>query len=730
MRKKIFSFILIVTMIITGFTSCGSTEQQNGTEQKEIVLTGELEPVATFYDINLPFYDADLEFEWCEDDFVYLEKEWNKEAGLNICTMHRVAADGSGQPVQIYQSTTDDLSIWNFTMDDAGNFYTLSWRPVEESREYMLCKYDGNMQEIMCVKIETLTVKELGLVQEMWIDCTGRVILADWDSNVYFFDENLNFQWKETLRADFFDMNFVDAGEHGSFFATFDEMSARVSLLKIDFERQRVIAMPEINMSEYLGLNESLSVVGGGEYGVLLSTSKCLFKCNPENGDLDPWFDWKDSNMNVFGETVEEIKFHEINDEKFMTVWCYDWRDNTSEMAEISYIDKAYLPEKQTVVLGTGVYSDVKGWVDRFNRNSREYIVEIKEFETEDEMMQAFLFGKDEVPDIFDISIISSTMLSNKGILEDLTPYFNESQVVRKEDILPSVWNMCVEDGKLTSMITQYYFQTCVTSLDTISENGWTIEEFFSLEDKYPGSKPLEFYLYNNVLRTLGDMGFENFIDWEKKKCNFDSKEFISLIESIKALELDENVGEILSEQEEVMALLGKNYLVRWDYYRTPYYYRRMYKMYRGCVRNIGFPTADGEPYYKVLPDMQFSIYAGSDKKDGAWAFIEFLLTKEAQSWYGDSVWAFPARTDAFEEFLTKPQSPVRNYADDDMNIDTYDVFMNMIEHAHLAETGYMGAVSDMINEELQSYFGDAKTAKETAEIIQSRVQLYLDENY
>ncbi|MBQ8279322.1 MAG: extracellular solute-binding protein [Roseburia sp.] len=719
-------------MIITNLIGCGSGDEQIDSGNKEIALTGELAPVASFYDINLPLYDNNLKFEWCGDHFVYLEREWNKELGYNTCTLYKVPADSSGEAIQIHQSTTEDFGVWNYTMDEVGNLYALSWKRVGETKEFRLCKYDVNMQEILCVEPDTeqLSIEELGVIQEMYVDNAGRVILADWESNLYFFDENLNFVWKETLGADFYELNFVDAGEQGSFFARFDQMTSRVSLLKIDYEKQCMEALPEINMSNYLTMDEYLQIVSGGEYGVLLSTNKNLFKCNLTTGEVEPWFDWKDTNLNIYGETVKEIKFHAEGDEIFMTIWCYDWRDDTSEIAEISYVDKAYLPEKQTVVLGTMVYSDVEKWVDQFNRNNRQYIVEIKEYESTDELVQAFLFGKDEIPDILDISVTSSSMLDNKGILEDLEPYFKKSNVVNKEDILEPIWDMCKEDGKVTSIITQFYFQTCVTSLDTISEDGWTIEEFFSLEDKYPESSPLQYYKYNNVIRTLGDMGFENFIDWDKKKSDFDSTEFISLIEEIKSLDLNTNPVDVTQEEETINALLAKDFLLNWDYYRTPYAYRRLYKKYRGCVKNVGFPTSDGEPYYRVYPDMQFSIYSGSEKKEGAWAFIEFLLSEEAQTWYGDSTWAFPVRQDAYEEFLTKPHSAVNNYVDDDPNIDTYTVFMNMIEHAHLAENNNLGTISSIINEELQAYFENAKTAEETAEIIQSRVQLYLDENY
>lgn len=736
MRKRVISFILIVAIVLTSFAGCGNSERQEDNALKEIVPTGELAPVANFFDVNLPFYDINIDFVWQGDDFVYMEKEWDKDARRNICTLSRVPADGSDEAVQIYQTTAEEPSIWNFTMDDAGNFYTQSWVPIMDSdplvKEFTMCKYDANMQEILCVEpnSEQLSFSELNAADYMYADEAGHVVLADYECNVYFFDENLNFIWKEKLPNNFTEANFIDAGEQGSFFAEYDYMTCRVSLLKIEYDKQRLVAMPDINMSNYLEEYDTLKVVSGKEYGILLSGEEAMWKYNVDTGEVEEWFDWKDSNMNVYGDTIEEVRFHEeVEGEPFMSVWCYDsFTRGNSEIAEISYIDKAYLPEKQTVVLGT--LWEVGDWVSKFNRNSREYEVIVKTYENEDEMVQSFLFGQDEIPDILDISVTSSAMLENKGILEDLEPYFKKSDAVNKDDILEQIWDMCKTDGKVTSMMTCFYFQSCVTTAESISEDGWTIDEFFSLEEQYSESKPLLYYTYRTVFNTLGDMGVENFIDWEKNKSDFDSKEFIDLIERIKGLNVENSEPIYLDEQEEINSLLTKDYLLRCDYYNSPYWYRRVQKKYRGNIKNVGFPTTDGEPYYRVYPTLQFSIYSGSEKKDGAWAFIEYMLSEETQTWYGDDVWAFPVRQEAFEAFLTKPHSAVINYADDDESIDTYTVFINMIEHSHLRSNNSLGIISTIVNEELQAYFKNEKSAEDTAQIIQSRVQLYLDENY
>ena len=69
-------------------------------------------------------------------------------------------------------------------------------------------------------------------------------------------------------------------------------------------------------------------------------------------------------------------------------------------------------------------------------------------------------------------------------------------------------------------------------------------------------------------------------------------------------------------------------------------------------------------------------------------------------------------------------------YSDDNQNIDSITALQYMLEHSRLSENRYGGEIDKIVSEELQAFFAEAKSAKETAEVIDNRVQLYLDENF
>ncbi|MCM1065181.1 MAG: extracellular solute-binding protein, partial [Eubacterium sp.] len=145
---------------------------------------------------------------------------------------------------------------------------------------------------------------------------------------------------------------------------------------------------------------------------------------------------------------------------------------------------------------------------------------------------------------------------------------------------------------------------------------------------------------------------------------------------------------------------------------------------------DVGYPTRDGELCYLMNPLMQFSIYSNSPNKEGAWAFMEFLLSEEEQSWYGSDLGGFPVRKDAFEAYLERPYHAVYNMADDHTSEETIRMLRDMMEHLRMSQIVRNGEISGIVAEETQAYFAGDKTVEQCVEIIQNRVQLYLDENF
>lgn len=103
-------------------------------------------------------------------------------------------------------------------------------------------------------------------------------------------------------------------------------------------------------------------------------------------------------------------------------------------------------------------------------------------------------------------------------------------------------------------------------------------------------------------------------------------------------------------------------------------------------------------------------------------------------------MFGIPVMRSSFEEWLEKAMENdgySMSYVSGDSNIsvdrkalsqEEADQIYSLIASA-TDTTRYDTVIYNIIMEEVQGFFAGSKTAGETAEIIQSRVQLYLDEN-
>lgn len=477
-----------------------------------------------------------------------------------------------------------------------------------------------------------------------------------------------------------------------------------------------------------MGTTENYKLLGGDENGFLISTTNKLWQYDIRTGKAEELLNWQDGNVNIDGYNVEKI----IVAEPDMTVLCYDYALDEYEIAEISYVDKAYVKERKTVVLGAAHSFAVKPWVKKFNRSNKDYVVVIKEYENITQFTDVLLYNREEIPDLLDISWSSAEMLNSKNLLVDLEPYFNESEVVGKEDLMEQVWEAGCYQGVLTSIMNGFSFQTCLTTADTISEDGWTYEDFFALEDACPESRPLQTYTEIGVWKFLQTAGVNDYADWESRTCSFTSPEFMELLTQLKELAyVTADQSRVEYETDTAQQFLSGEFLIQTGNYGSPYFIKSMLKEYNGKVKNVGYPTKDGSPCYLMNPQMQLGIYSQSENKDGAWAFIEYLLSEEMQDWYGAENNIFPVRKEAFETYLSRSYSRTRGDGEYDKYITkTKKIIQRMLKYAQPQKDGDAGKITEIIYEELQAYFADTRTAKETADIIQSRVQLYLDETF
>jgi ABC-type glycerol-3-phosphate transport system substrate-binding protein len=163
-------------------------------------------------------------------------------------------------------------------------------------------------------------------------------------------------------------------------------------------------------------------------------------------------------------------------------------------------------------------------------------------------------------------------------------------------------------------------------------------------------------------------------------------------------------------------------------------------------VTFIGFPTAEGNGSVIMMSSNAFAISAKSAYKDGAWEFVRHYLTEDYQK--SGEFYDFPIVKSVFEEKAKEAtgKSYWINENGEKVEYDDYyyiggeeiilepftqeevDAICEFIYSVKKVNK-FDNNIRNIINEEAQSFFEGQKSAQEVAQIIQSRAQIFVDEN-
>ena len=436
-----------------------------------------------------------------------------------------------------------------------------------------------------------------------------------------------------------------------------------------------------------------------------------------------------------------------------------DWNMHVSYMTKV---DPKDVPDKKAIVLGC-FYLDynVRKRVIDFNKSNTEYRITVKDYSSystmEDYSAGYTKFNNDVISgQIPDIIIANSEMdvnnYINKGILADISEMIANDEELSKVELIPNVVEALSVDGKMYTLVPSFSIRSLVGKTSVLGDRTqWNMAEFMDFAASLPEGTTAfnpemlrDSFLYE-VMNFLGS----DFVDPVTGKCNFDSAEFISLLEYAKTLPAE----------------LSEDYWMNYDYslYETMYRENKaiLMEVYMSSISDlkyqlkgqmgeevtfIGFPTEEGNGSVIMLSSNAFAISAKSANKDGAWEFIRYYLTEEYQK--SGEFYEFPIVKSAFEE-KAKEATGKSYWIDENGEKVEYDDYYYMGGEEIILEpftqeevdeicefiysvkkvNKFDNNIRNIINEEAQSFFEGQKSAQEVAQIIQSRAQIFVDEN-
>ncbi|MCM1134839.1 MAG: extracellular solute-binding protein [Clostridium sp.] len=503
------------------------------------------------------------------------------------------------------------------------------------------------------------------------------------------------------------------------------------------------------------GRSYDCSYFSGKGYDLYLANNYGLYGYNLGDADKTQIMSFIDSDFG-FSNFYQVLG---ISDTEFFGVYDDNESMMGSSLAKFTKIPPAEVKEKQEFTLAMGDTNwNVRQAVVKFNQSSDTIRIRLTDYNTlygSDEDWEAGLarlnadIASGKVPDIvvLDDSMPVDSYIS-KGLFEDLKPYIEKDEAFSLESFMPNVIEAYSVEGKLYSLVPSYSIQTvAVKTADVGDKTWWSVQEAMDILASKPGDTQfLATVTRRDMMEYCISMSSSQFIDWDSGKCNFDSDDFIKMLEFIG--QFPEEVDQAIYTDE-----FWNNYDTMWREGRALASVLNIgdFRGYNIAEKGtfgekitlIGFPSAEGSGSV-IWPDLQIALSSKCADKDGAWQFLRTFLTDE----YQENLYNFPLSVklldEAGQEATKRPY-----YEDENGNKTEYDdtYWLNgvditippMTEQEVEFLKNWIKSVDkaykmdetliNIITEEAAPYYAGQKSAKDVAGIIQSRVQIYVNEN-
>lgn len=394
---------------------------------------------------------------------------------------------------------------------------------------------------------------------------------------------------------------------------------------------------------------------------------------------------------------------------------------------------------------------DMQQAIKAFNASGSSYVINTIDYAIYDEYNSANVgmnrFATDiitgTVPDIFDMSFLSSNNLASKGLLENIKPYFDADASISYDDLLPCVSKNAEFMGGLYQLIPSFNIvavcgNASVTGKAPSSDNLLSLAEVHGSDAVFGPD-----YTKSNFLADVLCFMKKDLYSEEDLECNFISDSFISMLEFAKTLPSsfipDGTQGEPMGrsyagEQLLVLTNLGCSAASEISLLNA---------IFGGNAQFVGFPANSGNGV-GIRPWAQLGMSSSSVNKNGVWEFFKFLLSDPVQLNAG-IFGGLPSVSSCY----TKMQSNMISHAIEKVPsaygvslegpVHFLGIEVNKTEMTQTMNTlidradcimSYETAILDIILLCAEPYFAGEKTAEEAAAATQSRASIYLAEQY
>lgn len=662
--------------------------------------------------------------------------------GTNITRMYSANLDGSDVKEIPAPELGDNEYVYSMLLGEDNSITLMlnSWDEKTEKITYFAMKIDAEGKELIKEDVTNLLkVTQETYISKVMLDEKGRLVVVA-DQSVFVLDESYSKVVCE-LKSD---NNYIEGAaktKDGRIICgASGEDGAKVQVL--DIENKKWGESIKIDVQYFNGAD---TLMDGIEYDFYYKDDSGIYGYDIEGKKSTKIVDYVASNIS------SDISYSIVpiaKDQLLGTEWEENGDSARSKFVLYKKVDPSTIADKTTITFGAmWVDESIKKAAIEFNKQSEEYQIEFKDYSNEEDPETKFNADivAGNIPDIISLSNLPIEQYVAKGLLEDLTPYFDKDSDLKVQDIIPSVAEAMKIDNKFYYIAPSFGISTLVaSSKDVGTKSGWTFEDMKALlEEKGDGVRPFYSENKSEMLYAFLNSGINDYIDWSTGECSFDSQDFKDILEicnkgTDEEMDYSEDSPSEPSLIQEGKVLFSSGWI---DMESVELYQ----KMFEGDITFIGYPNKDKEGSYFNF-DTPMGIYSKSDVKDGAWEFIKSLMTKEYQGKLYN-IYNNPTRQDCFD-MLIKAKTTTKSYTDElgqevtpleltsgwenveigPLSEKEANLYKDLVNNTKKVGS-YNSALMDIITEEAKHYFAGEKSLDETADIIQNRVKTYVNEN-
>lgn len=465
-----------------------------------------------------------------------------------------------------------------------------------------------------------------------------------------------------------------------------------------------------------------------------------------------------------------------------------DWSTDptTYQLIVLHRVDASEIKEKKVLTLAC-MYLDwnLRSMIVEYNKTNDEYrinVVDYSEYATDDDynagvtkLTTEIISGS--VPDIFLTSNLPIDKYAAKGVIADLNTFMDGGNGLSRDYFVPQILNALEKDGKLYELPTSFSVTTAYALSSIASQyDTWNVAAVQDAMTQLQEGATVfsDGWTKNTALSNCLSRNLSAFVDWTTGKCEFDSEAFQQLLAFCNSFPAETSDGDgaiayatstdlaiedAMWESDATRITNGKQLMSTIEMYSFDSYIWNVYAI-RDKITFTGYPTEDGSGSSFGL-QMPMAISSVTKYPDAAWDFVCSIIKKMNTIDENNYYYGFPISQAAFDAEMTdimteqyqldengeqvdwdgdgEPDKAVRGSYETMENGETVykDVYALTQEdvdqilgviNSTSSVYDYDQEILDIITDEVAAYFAGDKDVQTTANMIQSRVNLYVQE--